>query len=75
MKKIYENRGLFVLAYGTATSIMGFTIFPLVSFIMDKFVFNKAFKYSVQDHIIMPIIFGFVFAFTYSFGMVKQKRK
>ena len=75
MKKVYENRGLFVLVYGAATAIMGFIIYPLLDLLMCKFITHSTFKYTLADHIISPLIFGFVFAFVYSFGMIKGKKK
>lgn len=73
MKKIYEKRSLFVLAYGIATAIMGFTIYPLFDWLLS-FVTKSTFKYTIEDHIISPLVFGFVFAFVYSFGQVEKKK-
>lgn len=75
MKKIYEKRSLFVLVYGIATAVMGFTIYPLFDWLLCNFITNSTFKYSVADHIISPLMFGFIFAFVYSFGMVNKKGK
>lgn len=69
-----KNRGLFVLAYGIATSIMGFTLYPLLDFLLCNFITNKKFEYNVADHIISPLVFGFVFAFVYSFGQVEKRK-
>ena len=75
MKKVYENRGIFVLVYGFITSILGFITYPLLDLFVCKFMTNSTFKYEISDHIIKPLIFGFVFALVYSYGMVKKKGK
>ena len=73
MKNLNENRGLFIFAYGISTAIMGMVIYPLFDFLLCKFITNSTFKYTVADHVIEPITFGFIFALVYSFVVIKKK--
>ena len=60
MKKIKENRVLYIIVNGMATGLAGVIIWPLLDLILCKFITRSPFIYSVHEHIIQPIIFGFI---------------
>ena len=60
MKKIKENRMLYIIVNGIATGLAGVIIWPLLDLFLCKVINNSPFIYSVHEHIIEPIIFGFI---------------
>ena len=73
MKKIEENKLLFILVYSFATGLMGVILYPLFDLLFCKFFTNTEFVYSVSTHILSPISFGIVFSVVYS--TIKFNRK
>ena len=60
MKKLKENRALCLIVNGLATGLAGIIIWPLLDLILCKLITRTDFVYSVHEHIIQPIIFGFI---------------
>ena len=60
MKKIRENRALYIIINGIATGLAGILIWPLLDLVLCKFITRSPFVYSIHEHIIQPIIFGFI---------------
>ena len=60
MKKIENNKWLYTLFLAITTSIFGMILYPLFDYLLAKFITHSTFVYSVEQHIISPIIFGFV---------------
>lgn len=60
MKKIKENRILYIFINGIATGLAGVIIWPLLDLFLCKVITKTSFIYSVHEHIIEPIIFGFI---------------
>ena len=42
----------------TVTILIGLIIFPLFDYLLDTFISNSTFEYSIEDHIISPIVIG-----------------
>lgn len=75
MKKISENKLLYALCFAIATSIMGMILYPLFDYLLCKFITHSQFTYSVHQHIIEPIIFGFIVAIVLELPFLNKKDK
>ena len=62
IEKIKGNKLLSFLFDAIATSIAGIIIWPLLDYFLFNSIDNIQFTYSVTEHVIAPIIFGFIFA-------------
>lgn len=75
MQKIKENKWLYILAFAIATSIMGIILYPLFDYVLCKFITNSQFIYSVHQHIVQPILFGFIIAIVLYVPILNKKNK
>lgn len=69
MKKIKENKFLYTFITET---LFAFVFFPLLDMFFRVVVDKVKFVYSVKDHIIGPITFGFFYAI---FSIILNKNK
>ena len=74
LKKVEENRVVYILVYAVSTAIMGMIIWPLLDIFVCKFFTHSKFVYSVSGHIIEPVIFGLIVGFIFSFINNKSKK-
>lgn len=73
MKKIKENK--FLCIFITET-IFAFIFFPLLDMFFKVVVDKKEFVYSINEHVIGPITFGFFYAlFTRILNKNESKNK
>lgn len=71
MKKVKENNFFYNFIKET---IFALIFFPLIDMFFDVVVNKKEFVYSVNEHIIGPITFGFFYAlFTIIFSKLRKK--
>ena len=72
MKKIKENKFLYNFISET---IFALVFFPLLDMFFRVVIYKKEFVYSVNEHIISPIMFGFFYAlFTIIFNKNDAKK-
>ena len=72
MEKIKNNKTLYFFAQVIYNTIFAMIIWPLIDMIFDK----KEFVYSVNDHIIQPIMYGFfIVIFTNILRSIDNKKK
>ena len=57
------------LLIGFTTAIMGIITYPLFDFILNKFFTKEEFTYSIQQHLISPIIFGIILSIVLYFPL------
>ncbi len=73
MKNIERGTTKYLVALMLAVAVSGIILYPLFDFIYYKIIANSEFVYSVNRHIIQPIIFACVFGTT--FWLIDKKRK
>ena len=72
MEKIRNNKILYFFAQVVYNTIFAMIVWPLIDIIFDK---NK-FIYSVNDHIIQPIMYGFfIVIFTNILKSISNKKE
>ena len=54
-------------------SILGMILYPLFDLIYYNFIVNSTFTYSIEKHIIQPVIFSVVYSLV--FWIIDKKRK
>ena len=74
MKKLEENKKLYMLALCFSTAAIGCVIYPLFDWIISL-ITNSDFKYNIEDHVISPIVFGITFGIVYTIIIFKKKGK
>ena len=72
MKNIEKGSKIELVLQMIATAIAGLIIWPLFDLILCAVFTHSEFKYSVFDHVIEPIIFGFAVGFVF---WVTDKKK
>lgn len=73
MKDIEKGTIKYMLIESITISIFGIILYPLFDFILCKFFTNSTFTYSIFDHIISPIMFGFIIGiFSWLFDRKKK---
>lgn len=75
IEKADEKRFTRFLLYGTATAVMGMILYPLLDYLFYTFITRSPFEYSVFQHIVEPIIFGYTFGLVFSAGNLKSNKK
>lgn len=60
MDKIKKGSIAGLVLYVVGTSIAGIILWPILDFLFDTIFTHSEFVYSVQGHVIEPIIFGCV---------------
>ena len=71
--KIKNNKGLKFLFNAIGTALAGIIIWPLLDFILCSWITKTTFVYSVHEHIIQPIIFGFIVSFIVDIFFISKK--
>ena len=74
MKKLEDNKMLYMLALCLSTTVLGCILYPLFDWILSL-ITNSTFKYSIEDHVISPIVFGVTFGIVYTIIIFKKKGK
>ena len=62
INKIKENPFLKFMANALVTIISCLIMWPILDFLLFNSIDHKQFHYSVGEHVIGPIIFGFIYA-------------
>lgn len=65
MKKIEKGSKNYFILLILSTVLCGIIIFPLLDFIICKFITNSQFTYSINNHIIKPTVSAFLFGSIY----------
>ena len=65
MKKIEKESITYLLLLIILTAVFGMILYPLLDFIICKFIINTPFIYSVYSYIMKPTIFACVFGTTF----------
>ena len=73
MKNIERGTIKYLIVLIIATAICGTILYPLFDLIYYKVITNSKFVYSINRHIIQPILFACFFGTT--FWLVDKKRK
>ena len=60
MKKIEENKVLYIIIQCLVMIVMAMIIWPLFDFFFCKVIEHTKFTYSLLNHVIEPIIFGVI---------------
>ena len=74
MKKIDRGNAKYFIMIAVATAVCGIIIYPILDLIVCKFITNSEFEYSVLDHVIEPVLFGFVFGVSFWVGTKVSKK-
>ena len=74
MKNIEEGSIAHLVAQIVAIAVFGVILYPLFDFLLCKFFTHSEFVYSVQDHIVEPILFGTIMG-TILWGIGKKGKK
>ena len=61
------------LFYFIGISVAGFIIYPLFDMLWATFVSRSPFEYTIQDHIISPIVFACIMSTIYTIFRRKNK--
>lgn len=64
MKDIERGSIKYLILLILWTAIFGLVLFPLFDFLSDALM-NKTFTYSVDTHLVLPIVFAIVYGLTY----------
>ena len=59
MKAIEKGSIKHLIIQIVSISIWGIILYPLFDYILFKYITKSTFVYSIHDHVIQPIIFGF----------------
>ena len=60
MKNIEKGSIKYLIILIILISLFGMILYPLFDLVYYKLITNKEFVYSIKNHIIEPIIFGFI---------------
>ena len=63
MKQFEKGTIQYLVALIISISVCGMILYPIFDLILCKFITNSVFEYSIHEHIIQPILFGFIFGF------------
>ena len=72
VEKVKKNRALKILFNALGTAIAGIIIWPLLDLILCNWITRTTFVYSVYEHIVQPIIFGFIVSFIVDIFFIKR---
>ena len=73
MKNIGRGSIKHLIALIITAALFGVVLYPVFDFVHDEFITNSEFVYSVNKHIVQPIIFACVFGVTY-WAVDKRKK-
>ena len=73
MKNIERGTIKYLIVLIVAVAVCGFILYPLIDLLFCKLITKTIFEYSVQKHIIQPIIFAIIYGLT--FWLIDKKRK
>lgn len=65
MNKLKKNKILYIIIFCLTVGIMGFIIYPLLDYMICKFITHSKFVYTIHDYIIRPLEFGMIFSVLY----------
>ena len=73
MRNIEKNSITYLILLIITISICGIILYPLFDLILCNLITNSKFTYSIQNHIIDPILFGIIFGIV-SWVVDKKKK-
>ena len=74
MKNIERGTIKYLIIIIILTAVFGFILYPLFDFISCKLITNSTFVYSINKHIVQPLIFAVIYGITY-WSIDKKKSK
>jgi hypothetical protein len=75
MKKLEENKVLYVIVQCLVMTVMAMIIWPLFDLFFCKVIDHTKFTYSLLDHVIEPIIFGIIAGIVFSLIEFRKNKK
>lgn len=73
MKNIEKGSIKYLIILIITVAVFGMILYPLFDFLLCKFITNSEFTYSVNNHIVEPILFACIFGI--ASWSVDKKRK
>ena len=72
MKKIERESVKYLILLMFFVALFGLIFYPLFDFVISKCFTNSEFVYSINSHVVQPIVFSVVFSTT--FWLVSKKK-
>ena len=73
MKNIERGSMKYLIILISTTALFGIVLYPLFDFLSDQLITNSKFVYSVNQHIIQPVVFACIFGVT--FWAINKRKK
>ena len=65
MKKLKNNKVLYIIVFGLIVGAVGTIIYPILDLILYNLITHNKFVWNFKDHVIEPFVFGMIFSIVY----------